>query len=162
MDAGDTKHLKGMILTTTDPDLLPWEVAESSFLQEDPPDPNYKPPYDLEERTARLGEAVIEFCKKVPLGPRTDRLVDQITGSGTSVGANYCEADDAVSMKEFVHIIGTCRKEARETKFFLRMIAKARPELRDLARSLWLESNELHLIFSKIRRTTQARMMHSK
>jgi len=81
-------------------------------------------------------------------------LVDQLTGCGTSVGGNYCEADDAVSKKEFAHIIGTCRKEARESMFFIRMIAKACPELRPDARELWREAHELHLIFSKIRRTT--------
>jgi len=139
-------------------ELMPWDLPGSSILAEEPDDFLYQPPYDLEERTAKMGESIIEFCKKVPLGPRTDRLVNQLTGCGTSVGANYCEADDAVSLKEFVHIIGICRKEARETKFFLRMIAKARPELRDQARFLWSEANELHLIFSKIRRTTLAKI----
>lgn len=135
-------------------DIMPWDEPEPSVLREDPVEPNYVPPYNLEERTTRFGEAVIVFCKKVPLGPRTNRLIDQLTGCGTSVGANYCEADDAVSKKEFVHIIGTCRKEAREAKFFIRMIAKACTELRPEARDLWREANEIHLIFSKIRRTT--------
>jgi four helix bundle protein len=113
--------------------------------------------YDLEERTARFGEAVIDFLKLVPLGPRTDRLVGQLTGCGTSVGANYCESDDAVSLKEFAKNIGTCRKEARESKFFIRMIARACPELAERARILWREAHELHLIFSKIRRTVEAK-----
>jgi four helix bundle protein len=89
------------------------------------------------------------------LGPRTNRLVDQITGCGTSIGANYCEADDAVSHKEFIKIIGTCRKEARETMFFLRMISRACPESAPTARQLWQEACELHLIFSRIRRTAE-------
>jgi four helix bundle protein len=110
----------------------------------------------LEERTARFGEAVIDFLKTVPLGPRTNRLVDQLTGCGTSIGANYCEADDALSKKDFIKIIGTCRKEARESKFFLRMIARACPE-QAAARILWNEAKELHLIFSIIRRTAQSR-----
>ena len=113
--------------------------------------------YDLEERTARFGEAIIDFLKKAPLGPRTDRLVGQLTGCGTSVGANYCESDDAVSLKEFAKNIGTCRKEAREAKFFIRMIVRACPELALEARPLWREANELHLIFSKIRRTIQSK-----
>jgi four helix bundle protein len=140
----------------TDELAMPWE--EGLLMNEDPPDLGFVPPYNLAERTARLGEAVIDFCKRVPLDPRTNRLVDQITGCGTSVGANYCEADDAVSKKEFAHIIGICRKEARETMFFLRMLARACPELRLPAQSLWLEARELHLIFSKIRRTTLANM----
>ena len=78
--------------------------------------PRTEPPvYDLEERTARLGEAVIEFAKKIPRGPLTNRLIEQIVGCSSSIGANYCEADDAVSKKEFFLRIGTCRKEARET-----------------------------------------------
>ncbi len=109
--------------------------------------------YDLEERTARFGEAIIDFLKMVPDGSRTNRLIDQLTGCSTSVGGNYCEADDAVSKKEFIKISGTCRKESRESKFFLRMIVRACPELKPAARPLWIEAHELHLIFSKIRRT---------
>jgi len=109
-------------------------------------------PYDLEERTALFGEAVIDFAKKVPVNPVTRRLIDQLVGAGTSVGANYCEADDAVSKKDFRHKISICKREAREAKFFLRMIAKAVPDLRDEARPLWQEAKELHLIFAKIYR----------
>jgi len=112
-----------------------------------------KKSYDLEERTAVFGENVIEFAKKSPVTPVTRRLIDQLVGAGTSVGANYCEADDAVSRKEFKHKIGTCKKEARETKFFLRMIAKAVPKMKDIARPLWQEAKELHLIFAKIYRS---------
>ena len=126
---------------------------DESVVREDADDAVSPLAFDLEERTSRFGEAVIDFCKRVPLGPRSNRLVDQLTGCGTSVGGNDCEADDAVSKKEFVKIIGTCRKEARETKFFLRMIARACPDLRDDARKLWCEAKELHLIFSRIRRS---------
>ncbi|HUE41247.1 MAG TPA: four helix bundle protein [Chthoniobacterales bacterium] len=65
------------------------------------------------------------------------------------------EADDAVSTKEFLKNIGTCRKEARETKHFLRMIVRAGPNLKSEARKLWSEARELHLIFSKIWRSKQ-------
>ena len=132
------------------------EVSEDlGVIREDAPSEQRVALYNLEERTARFAEAVIDFLKQVPLGPRTDRLVDQLTGCATSIGANYCEADDAVSHKEFVKIIGTCRKEARETKFFLRMIARACPQLAPAARELWQEACQLHLIFSRIRRTAQ-------
>ena len=106
--------------------------------------------YDLEERTARFGEAVIDFAKAIPKDAVTNRIISQLVGAATSVGANYVEADDAVSKKEFLKNIGTCRKEARETKHFLRMIVRAVPELKPQARTLWLEAKELHLIFSKI------------
>ena len=110
-------------------------------------------PYDLEERTAVFGEAIIAFARKVPVDAVTRQLIDQLVGAGTSLGANYCEADDVVSKKEFRHKIGYCKKEARETKFFLRMIVKAVPDLRDEAKPLQQEAKELHLIFAKIYRS---------
>jgi len=112
--------------------------------------PETKRVYDLEERTARFGEAIIDFAKAIPQNPITNRIITQLIGAATSVGANYVEADDAVSKKEFLKSIGTCRKEARETKHFLRMAVRAVPELKPQARTLWLEAKELHLIFSKI------------
>ena len=108
--------------------------------------------YDLEERTARFGETVIKFAKKIPQNPVNNRLIDQLVGAGTSVGANYCEADDAVSKRDFRNKIGTCRKEAKETKFFFRMVATAEESLRAEARELWQEAKELHLIFCSIYR----------
>jgi len=114
--------------------------------------PADKPAYDLEERTALFGETVIAFAKLIPLSPLTNRLIDQLVGAGTSVGANYCEADDAVSKKDFRYKISICKKESRETKFFVRMVVKAVPELREAAKPLWQEAKELHLIFAKIYR----------
>jgi four helix bundle protein len=109
-----------------------------------------KSAFDLEERTALFGEAVIRFAKKIPKNPVSTPLISQLVRAGTSVGANYCEADDAVSKKDFKNKIGTCRKEARETKLWLRMIAAAEPELKAEARKLWQEAKELHLIFAAI------------
>jgi four helix bundle protein len=127
-----------------------WNGGDSPVIREEPSE---KPVYDLEERTARCGEAVIDFAKTMPQNPVTNRIIGQLVGAGTSVGANYVEADDAVSKKEFLKNIGTCRKEARETKHFLRMAVRAVPELKPQARILWQEARELHLIFSKIRRS---------
>jgi len=105
---------------------------------------------DLEERTARFGEAVIDFARMIPQDAVTNRITNQLVGVGTSVDANYVEADDAVSKKDFLKSIGTCRKEAGETKHFLRMSACAVPELKPQARKLWMEASELRLIFSRI------------
>jgi four helix bundle protein len=71
-------------------------------------------------------------------------------GCGTSIGANYCEASEGVSKKDFRNVIGRCVKEAKETKFFLRMIAASEPALADQARELFREAKELHLIFASI------------
>ncbi len=108
------------------------------------------PPWDLEERTAQFGEAIIGFAKKIPQNPANNRLISQLVGAGTSVGANYCEADDAVSGKEFKLRIGNCRKESKESMFFLRMVAKAEESLAEEARKLWREAKELNLIFGAI------------
>ncbi len=108
------------------------------------------PKYDLEERTAKFGEDIIKFCKKVSRGPITDPLINQLIKAGTSVGANYSEADDAESKQDFKHKIGICKKESRESKHFLRMIAIAVPELKEEAKFLWQEAKELNLIFNSI------------
>ena len=114
-----------------------------------------EPRYDLLERTAKFGEEIIRFAKRIPVTPVTERLITQLVGAGTSVGANYCEADDAESKKDFRHKIGICRKESKETKYWLRMAAVAVVELRDDARVLWQEAKELNLIFGKIRRSCE-------
>jgi four helix bundle protein len=107
--------------------------------------------YDLEERTARFGEAIIDFAKTILQNPLTNRIISQLVGAGTSVGANHVEADEEVSKPRKLSglkSIGTCRKEARETKHFLQMIVRAVPELKPQAPTLWIEAKELHLMFS--------------
>ena len=97
--------------------------------------------YDLAERTAKFAEEAIGLVKTLP-------LISQLVRSATSVGANTCEANDAVSRKDFRNKIGICRKEASETKYWLRMIASAVPAAAARARALWKEAHELHLIFA--------------
>ncbi len=106
--------------------------------------------YNLEERTAKFGEEIIKFAKRIPQNPITNPLITQLVKSGTSTGANYCEADDAESKMDFKHKIGICKKESRETKHWFRMIAVAAPELKEEARKLWQEAKELNLIFNSI------------
>lgn len=108
--------------------------------------------YDLEERTAKLGEDTIRFCKSLSRGPIIDPLITQLTKAVTSVGANYCEADDAESKQDFRHKIGICKKESREVKHFVRMIVVAAPDVKEQARLLWQEAKELNLIFNTIYR----------
>jgi len=127
-----------------------WNIATDPspmMMRDDSPK---KQVYDLEERTAKFGEAIIRFAKKIPQNPVNYRLIDQLVGAGTSIGANYCEADDGVSKKDFKNKIGTCKKEARETKYFLRLVVAAEEQLKPEARTLWQEAKELHLIFCKI------------
>ena len=109
-----------------------------------------KKKYDLEERTAKFGEDIIEFVKKLPKNGITQRLIPQLVGAGTSVGANYCEADCAETNKDFIHKMSIANKEIKETKHFLRMCSKACPEFADEARKLWQEGKELNSIFTTI------------
>jgi len=119
-----------------------------------------KTKYDLEERTAKFGEEIIKFAKKIPENSLTKPLIPQLIKAGTSVGANYCEADDAESKKDFSHKIGICKKEARETKHWLRMIVLVIPELKEEARRLWVEAKELNLIFNAIVHSTKKGIRH--
>jgi four helix bundle protein len=111
---------------------------------------NTQKKYDLEERTALFGEAIIEFVKTVPKGPIEVPIISQIVRSATSIGANYMEADGAESKKDFQHKISICKKESKETKHWLRMMAKANPDKQDECRKLFKEAQELTLIFSAI------------
>ena len=113
--------------------------------------------FDLEERTARFGEAVVAFARRLPVNPVTEPLIGQLVNSGTSVGANYCEADDAGTKKEFRYRISLCKRESRESKHWLRMMATAVPEAKDEARGLWREAKELNLIFAAIYRSGKDR-----
>lgn len=106
-------------------------------------------PYDLEERTARFGENIIDLCKKAPKTVITMPILTQVIRSGTSMGANYCEANGASSKKDFRNKIFLCKKESKETKFWLRMLAKAAEEMQAECLSLANEAQELLLIFSK-------------
>jgi four helix bundle protein len=112
--------------------------------------PNYEKKYDLEERTAQFGEAIIELVKTFPRDPINSPLISQVVRAGTSVGANYMEADGAESKKDFQHKISICKKESKETKHWLRMIVKANPSRRDECQKLLREAQELSLIFSSI------------
>ncbi|MFA6306203.1 MAG: four helix bundle protein [Patescibacteria group bacterium] len=111
-----------------------------------------KAKYDLEERTAKYAEAIIDFSRKLPQDTISRPLINQIIRSGTSIGANYSEADEASSKKDFLNKIAIAKKETKETKYWLRIIAHALPQYKDEARILWREAQELNLIFAAITR----------
>ena len=106
--------------------------------------------YDLEERTAKFGEEIIEFCRNIRQDAISRPLVSQIIRSSTSIGANYMEANGATSKKDFKNKISLCRKESQETKHWLRMMAKCLPNKKEEIRKLWKECQELSMIFGKI------------
>ena len=106
--------------------------------------------YDLEERTAKFAENVIDLMKRLPRNPINNRMIDQLIGSGGSLGANYCEANEAESRMDFIHKIGICKKETKETKHWIRLLAYANSDFKEEFRPLWKEAEEFLLIFSKI------------
>jgi four helix bundle protein len=114
--------------------------------------------YDPGERTARFGEAILALAKKIPDVTANRPVIRQIVASGTSIGANYTEADNASSDRDFCYKMSICRKEASETTYWLRMLAAAEPRRKQEARDLWREARELHLIFAKIVRNMQRRL----
>jgi len=111
--------------------------------------------FDLKERTAEFGKNVVRFAKKILQNPVTTSIITQLVKSGTSVGANYCEADDAESRMDFKHKISICKKEARECKYWLEIIVAVVPELKSEAKVLAQEAKELNLIFNAIVRSTK-------
>jgi len=106
--------------------------------------------YNLKERTTVFGENVIDLCKTIPKNEITSPIIKQLIKAATSVGANYREADNAESTKDFKHKIGICCKESDEAKLFLRMLARATKKNVEKTRKLWKESSELNLIFNAI------------
>lgn len=106
--------------------------------------------YDLEERTKKFSKYTIEILLKIKKSEINRPLISQLIRSATSVGANYCEANNAVSKKDFKNKIFICRKEIQETKYWLELMAKSNPEEKDNLRNLWKEAHELSLIFNKI------------
>jgi len=106
--------------------------------------------YDLEERCAKFGEDVIKFCMTLKVNDFTKPLINQLIRSATSIGANYMEANQASSKKDFKNKIRISQKESNESKHWLRMISVAVPDKKDMCRKLWKESHELTLIFAKI------------
>ncbi|MDD5464084.1 MAG: four helix bundle protein [Candidatus Moranbacteria bacterium] len=111
--------------------------------------------FDLEDRTAIFSEKVVDFCRAVPKDLVTTPIISQLIRACTSIGANYCEADCAESKKDFIHKIGICKKESRESKYWLRIIARAVPDKSEEARILWKEASELNLIFIAIAEKTK-------
>jgi four helix bundle protein len=112
--------------------------------------------YDLAGRTQCFGSAILVYAREVPVTPVTRPLITQLVRAGTSVGANYCEADGAASRKDFRHRIAICRREARETCYWLEMLATALPGVQRGSTELLREAKELNLIFSASMRTLSA------
>ena len=115
-------------------------------------DSNSKPVYDLEERTFQFAKRVRQVLKKIKRGLIIDEDVKQLVKSSGSVGANYIEANESLSKKDFVYRIRICRKEAKESAYWLRLIIQQvdEGEITTELKELFQEANELKKIFSSI------------
>jgi len=120
--------------------------------------PNEKP-YNLEERTAKFSENVVVLLSGIKKNPINLPIISQLVRAATSIGANYCEANDASSRKDFRNKIYVCKEEANETKYWLRILAQAEPAIKDKIRILWQEAQELNLIFQKIVNSLNAKKL---
>lgn len=109
--------------------------------------------YDLASRTEQFSHTIVGFCKNIYGDRFSQPLVTQLLRSGTSVGANYMEANGACSRKDFKNKIYICKKEIQETEYWLRIISKSKPESSDAIDPILKETRELVLIFNKISNT---------
>jgi four helix bundle protein len=113
--------------------------------------PENKRVYDLEERTAVFAERVREFCLKLPRNFANNEYVRQLLRAGSSPGANYIEANFSIGEKDFNMKIKTCRREAKESAYWLRLIVTDGSTFMETERlNLTQEAKELVLIFNAI------------
>lgn len=116
---------------------------------------NKRQNYDLEERTAKFAEDIIDFVRNLKQDAVNKRIIDQLVGASGSTGANYCEAVEAESKKDFIHKIGIVKKEIKEAKHWLRLLIRANPEHTEEIQKFWKEAHELLLIFAKTIRSSR-------
>ncbi len=109
--------------------------------------------YNLEKRTGEFSRRIISFASKVVLSVISEPIVKQLIRSGTSVGANYMEANQASSRRDFANKIRICQKEANETKYWLKLFSEMDKAYYAQALSLGKEAHELTLIFAAISRS---------
>ncbi|MDD5731978.1 MAG: four helix bundle protein [Patescibacteria group bacterium] len=105
--------------------------------------------FDLCKRTINFSKSVIDFIKSIPENIITKPIIGQLIRSTTSIGANYHEATECDSKKDFINKIAITKKETKETKYWLEIISHSYPKCKEEARNLWKEAHELNLIFSK-------------
>jgi|SRR3989338_2272870 len=118
--------------------------------------------YDLGERTFKFSQELISFCSRAPKNQINNPIISQLVRAGTSIGANYAEADAASTKKDFLNKLAISRKEINETKYWLRIVAGLLPEEKGVLRELFREVQELNLIFVAIIRKGRGNLDNGK
>lgn len=106
--------------------------------------------YDLEKRFGNYFENTILLTRKLPINEITKRIISQLVASSGSVPANYAEASEAMSKKDFVKCLKICRKEAKESKVWLKGLKIATNSNKPDFENLIQESNEIIYILTSI------------
>ena len=106
--------------------------------------------FDLEDRTLVFTKKVIDLLKQLPRNQINLEMISQLIRSAGSVGANYREANDALGKKDFYMRIKICRKEAKESKYWLELVLHSNIALKEQIIPLINEITELIKIFSAI------------
>lgn len=115
--------------------------------------------YELEERVEKFGGNIIDLVKKVKISLITEPIITQLIRSGTSVGANYFEANGASSRRDFINKVHISKKEVKETQYWLKMISKIDENIKLESKILYREAQELGMIFSAIITKTKSKMV---
>jgi len=106
--------------------------------------------YDLEERTLKFAKNVVEFTKSLPKSLANIEIIKQLVRAAGSVGANYIEANESLSKKDFAMRIKICRKEAKESRYWLKLVEVGTQDGQRKRESLIEEATQLVKIFSSI------------
>ena len=106
--------------------------------------------FDLENITTKYSIEIINFIKKLKNTIINRPIIDQLIRSATSIGANYCEANEAESKKDFQNKIRICKKEAKETMYWLKILSEIEKDKISEIKILYQETREFVLIFSAI------------
>lgn len=113
-----------------------------------------KSKYDLEGRCLEFSKDLLSFCKQAPKSITNMPIINQLIRSGTAIGANYIEANDALGKKDFIHRLRIARKEAKETIYWLNLIDHTKSEAQS---NLIQEATELRNILSAIIKKSESK-----
>lgn len=111
--------------------------------------------YDLEERTLQFTKEVIEFVGTLPKTLANIEIIKQVVRSAGSVGANYIEANESLGKKDFAMKVKICRKEAKESRYWLCLVEVNEENTENRRHSLIAEASELTKIFGAILEKTK-------